>query len=124
MGHAYTPVRFVFQNGELDTPLTKIFEDSFPSVIAAVNDIKQKDHRHMSALLTRTEAEFMINRVVRRLMTKMPDTFVATIHDSILTTPDQVEAVVKIIELEFNRLGIMPTLAIETPNRTSGTNAA
>ena len=52
----------------------------------------------------------MINRVCRRLMQEHQEVPVVTIHDSILTTRKNVTLVRKIIEEEFLRVGLQPTL--------------
>jgi hypothetical protein len=44
----------------------------------------------------------------------MPGTFIGTIHDSIMTTPDRAEAVKTIMVEEFQRFGLNPTIRLET----------
>jgi hypothetical protein len=56
----------------------------------------------------------MIDRIARRILAEMPGTFVGTIHDSILTTPDHAEAVRAIMVEEFGRLGLHPTIRLES----------
>lgn len=94
--------------------LNPILERQFPTIMRAIGELKRKDYKQASALLTRTESAFMFNQVVRRLMNEAPDTFVSTIHDSIVTTTDQVPAVTAMILDEFKRLcGLQPTLKAE-----------
>jgi hypothetical protein len=55
----------------------------------------------------------MIDIICRRLLEELPGTFVATIHDSILTTPDRAEEVRAIMVREFRRFGLRPTIRTE-----------
>ena len=43
----------------------------------------------------------------------MPGTFVGTIHDSILTTPDKADEVWAVMLEEFQRFGLKPTIRKE-----------
>lgn len=92
--------------------LLDVMTEDFPTVVKVVEAIKEKDHANMARLLQAFESSFMINGVCRRIMEERPDAFVLTIHDSILTTPEYVEAVQEIIRQEFRRLGLNPTLKI------------
>ena len=94
--------------------LAPILDEEFPTIMEAVRKLKRKDYKQVSALLTRTESDFVINRVCRRLMSQMPETFVSTIHDSIVTTTEEAPAVTAVMLDEFKRLcGVQPTLKTE-----------
>ena len=64
-------------------------------------------------MLQNFEATVFIYRVCGRIMKEKPDLFVATIHDSVLTTPENVEYVETVIRDEFAKLGVTPTLKRE-----------
>ena len=66
--------------------LSAALDEMFPSVIEVMRKVKQQDHRRLAHWAQRIESEFMFGRVVPRIMAERPDLFVATIHDSILTT--------------------------------------
>lgn len=106
-------VLFASNQQEKHMPLGNKLEEHFPSLIAAIRTLKKKDPKHAARLLQRTEASFIMNRVVRRLMTDHPDTFIATIHDSLLTTPASTALVATIARQEFAELGIAATLRVE-----------
>ena len=55
----------------------------------------------------------MIGQVAVRCMNELPRTFIGTIHDSILTTPDQADSIRSIMLEEFARVGLCPTISIE-----------
>jgi hypothetical protein len=43
----------------------------------------------------------------------LPGTFVASFHDSILTTPDKADEVRAVMEREFERFRLKPTIRTE-----------
>jgi len=53
------------------------------------------------------------DRIAHCILAEKPGTFVGTIHDSILTTPDHAEAVRAIMVEEFGRPGLHPTIRQE-----------
>jgi hypothetical protein len=56
----------------------------------------------------------MIDIICRKILDELPGTFIATIHDSILTTPDKADEVKAIMLREFRRFGLNPTIRFET----------
>ena len=108
----YTQVFFgkVKQTGRV----TKLFARDFPTVYKAICDLKRKDYRRMAYLLQAHESKLMIDIIARRILAEMPGTFVGTIHDSIMTTPDRAEAVRAIMTEEFGRFGLKPTIRLES----------
>jgi hypothetical protein len=100
--------------------VTKLFADEFPTVYGAVCDLKRKDYRRMAYLLQAHESKLMIDIIARRILAEMPGTFVGTIHDSIMTTPDKAEAVGEIMVEEFRRFGLKPTIRLETYQPVQG----
>ena len=107
----YTQVFFgkVKQTGRV----TQLFARDFPTVYRAICELKRKDYRRMAYLLQAHESKLMIDIVARRILAEMPGTFVGTIHDSIMTTPDRAEAVRAIMVEEFGRFGLKPTIRHE-----------
>ena len=93
--------------------LRDLFARDFPTVRQAINELKRKDYRQLAYLLQAHESKIMIDIICRRLLEESPGTFVATIHDSILTTPDRAEEVRAIMVREFQRFGLRPTIRTE-----------
>jgi hypothetical protein len=89
------------------------FGQSFPGVYRAAWEMKERDYSELPKRLQRAESALMIGGVATRCTVELPETFIATIHDSILTTEDAAEAVRSIMVEEFNRLGLTPTIQIE-----------
>jgi hypothetical protein len=104
--------------------LRQRFRRLYPTAANVLTALKARNYRHSSHVLQNTEATVFIYRVCGRFMRERPDAFVATIHDSILTTPDNVEYVETVIRDEFARLGVTPTLKQEIyaadPDNTGG----
>ena len=60
-------------------------------------------------------ASTSIYTVCERIRKERPDCWVATIHDSILTLPDNVEYVLSVMRDEFGKLGVAPRLEPRQP---------
>lgn len=89
------------------------FKKVFPRIGILLERIKGKDYRRVAWMMQKKESKLMINQVCGDLLHSNKDMFLATIHDSILTTQENVEATKIAILTRFNALGIMPTLKVE-----------
>jgi len=94
--------------------VTQLFANDFPTVFEAVGELKRKDYRRMAYLLQAHESRLMIDIIARRILAQMPGTFIGTIHDSIMTTPDRAESVKGVMIEEFGRFGLRPTIRLES----------
>ncbi len=90
-----------------------LFARDFPNVYQAINDLKRKDYRQLAYLLQAHESKIMIDIICRRILDEMPGTFIGTIHDSIMTTPDKADEVRAIMVREFQRFGLNPMIRLE-----------
>jgi hypothetical protein len=93
--------------------LRDLFARDFPTVYQVITDLKRKDYRQLAYLLQAHESKIMIDVICRRILEELPGTFVGTIHDSILTTPDKADEVRAIMLREFQRFGLKPTIRTE-----------
>jgi hypothetical protein len=93
--------------------LRDLFARDFPTVYQVIHDLKRKDYRQLAYLLQAHESKIMIDIICRRILKELPGTFVGTIHDSILTTPDKAEEIKAIMMREFQRFGLRPTIRME-----------
>ncbi len=91
----------------------ELFARDFPNVYKAINDLKRKDYRQLAYLLQAHESKLMIDIICRRILAELPGTFIATIHDSIMTTPDKADGVKTIMMREFQRFGLNPMISLE-----------
>ena len=87
------------------------FKFLFPNIAGIISYYKRNDYKYLANKLQQIESEIMIGRIVAKLAEK--NIFVLTIHDSILTTPDNTEPVRKIIMNEFKKYNLQPTLKIK-----------
>lgn len=87
------------------------FKKLFPTVYKILCYYKKINYKDLSIELQRVEAEIMINSVLQRLAEK--SIFGLTIHDSILTTDDNIELVKEIIMDEFNKYYLIPTITVK-----------
>jgi hypothetical protein len=65
------------------------------------------------------ESAAVINRICRRLMTEHPTAPVFTIHDSVLTTANYQDDVVRTMREEVGKLGQSPGMHLEVYGTTS-----
>ena len=92
---------------------SKLFCRLFPTIGEEIKKIKRKDYRKLAWMMQRTESKLMISGICRRIMEEHQDTFIATIHDSVLTTPENVPRIKKIITEEFAKVGLSPHVRTE-----------
>jgi hypothetical protein len=91
----------------------ELFAQDFPTVFQAINDLKRKDYRQLAYLLQAHESKLMIDIICRKILDELPGSFIATIHDPILTTPDKADEVRGIMLREFRGFGLHPTIRTE-----------
>jgi hypothetical protein len=91
----------------------ELFARDFPTVFKAINDLKKKDYRQLAYLLQAHESKIMIDIICRRILDELSGTFIATIHDSIMTTAEKADEVRAIMVREFRRFGLNPTIRLE-----------
>jgi hypothetical protein len=94
-----------------------VLDQLFPTVMRAMRRIKREDYRRLAHFAQRVESAFMFGRVVPRIMGLRPDLFVATIHDSILTTAGNAQFVRRVMLDEFAHLGLSPQVKVEPCSR-------
>jgi len=90
----------------------ELFARDFPNVYMAINDLKRKDFRQLAYLLQAHESKIMIDIICRKILDERPGTFIATIHDSIMTTSDKADEVRAIMMREFHRFGLNPMIRL------------
>lgn len=94
----------------------KLFKRQFPNVFEIFKTIKQgqNNHRAFSICLQRLEAELVLHKICKRISEERPDVVIFSIHDSIITTEDNVEYVKSVMYnvLEEN-IGASPTFKVE-----------
>jgi hypothetical protein len=95
-----------------------VLNELFPGVMKAMQQIKRGDYRRLAHFAQRIESAFMFGRVVPQIMEHHPDLFVATIHDSILTTLGDAQFVRRLMLDEFARLGLSPQVKVEACSKT------
>jgi hypothetical protein len=90
-----------------------LFRQLFPTVHRFIINQKQGGYEKLAQRMQQRESCYMIGQVCTRLMQHHPQIPVITIHDSVLTTPEHVETVHRVMLEEFTRLGIKPVIRIE-----------
>jgi len=100
----------LFFGKDKKTTEANLFAQYFPNVYTVIRKIKKKDYRQMAHTLQRLESQFMIRRVARRIMEEHSNLFIATIHDSIVTTEANADEVLGVMREEFAKVGLDPAI--------------
>ena len=107
-----------FGRNQVKTPLTELFLREFPTVFRFIQGQKRADYKALCQKMQRAESKFVIDIVCRRLMEYHQDIPVITIHDSIMTTREHAATVKRIMDEEFQRMGIKAT--VRTDGKADG----
>jgi hypothetical protein len=94
--------------------LTSLFAQEFPTVWETIQTIKKEDYHRLSHQMLRLEAEIIINRAIRQCA--MEGIWVVTIHDCLVTFPEEAERVKEIMVGAFGSVGVIPTIKIKSFN--------
>ena len=94
-------------------PDAAIFAGLFPSVYALIREKKADDYTALAKELQRTESSIVIGGVANRCMVELPYAFVATVHDSVLTTEKYAKIIQGFMMEEFAKVGLDPTINAE-----------
>jgi hypothetical protein len=97
--------------GQEDAKPKKLFKQLFPEVYEVFAKIKSKDKSLLPRLLQSIESYLIVDVISKRIATEYPNAPIFTIHDSIASTSEYVDAVEQIIQEELtNAIGYAPTL--------------
>jgi hypothetical protein len=103
-----------FGRSQVVTDLTRFFAAEFPTIMGVIRSVKRRDYCDAGRTLQKIESGLMIHKVCRRLMLEHPAVPVITLHDSIMTTPENVELVRSVMAEEFERVGLHPKFKLES----------
>ena len=100
--------------GQKEAAPKKIFAELFPEVYEVFRQIKKKDKTTLPRLLQSIESYLIIDLICRRIGKELPEAPIFTIHDSIATTKENVDAIQQIMLEECTKaIGFAPKLTIE-----------
>lgn len=93
--------------------LFSVFESRYPTVAAAINEMKKDNHADFPVQLQDMEANIMLDKIGNILMDKQ--ILFLTIHDCILVNNDEDSEIVKktIAEVFMKEYGIEPRIAVK-----------
>lgn len=107
---------FADKRGELYWDFIHVFKQLFPTVYKLFNLIKMNGEQHhlLACILQNLEAETLLKDVCGELSKKHPDIVLYTIHDSVITTENYIEAVkLSLSENLFTVVGEYPNFKVE-----------
>lgn len=100
--------------GQDDAKPKKLFQKLFPKVYDIFSKIKSKDKSLLPRLLQSIESYLIVDVICKRIATELPNAPIFTIHDSIATTEEYVDAVELIMQEElYYAIGYPPKLERE-----------
>ena len=88
--------------------LTRLFSKEFPTVWETIKAIKKEDYKRLSHQMLRLESEIVINRAVRQCA--LEGIWAVTIHDCLVTYPENAERVRLIMVQAFESVEVSPTI--------------
>lgn len=94
----------------------KLFKQQFPNVFEIFKIIKKGHGNHpaFAICLQRLEAELVLHKICKEISIDRPDIFIATLHDSIITTEDHVSYVRSVMYRVLKKnIGIAPKFKVE-----------
>lgn len=109
---------FFSKNGYLNqkgAELKRLFKELFPEIYELIVLIKSENHAAFAILLQKIESEIILHRCCKRIWEEGNQQIpIFTIHDSIVTTKENVKFVKKIMQEELTQcIGIPPTFSAE-----------
>jgi hypothetical protein len=105
------------------TTAGKAFKNIFPNVYTLIHELKADDYRQLAITMQRREASVILGVIGKQLLKE--NMWFVTIHDSVVVTQDNVEAVKNIITEAFlAAVGVAPTIEtdvlVEAKNQQVG----
>lgn len=92
----------------------KIFQRIFPNVYKVLKYIKKGQHNTLAIVLQSLEADLVLHKACKRIDMDKPDIPLFTLHDSIITTKENVEYVKSVLtHIMKENIGAKPNLKIE-----------
>lgn len=92
----------------------RFFKELFPDVYIMFEMFKIKNHALLPIILQNIESEIVINRACKKIAVERPKLFIATIHDSIVTTVGNEQYVETVLRDELIKaIGFEPILVSE-----------
>ena len=88
----------------------KAFDELFPGLMKAVKSWKSQDYTRLPKAMQRVEAYVIFQMVCERVRRERPDTWLATIHDSVLCHPRDADYIRSVMVEEFAGIGATPTI--------------
>ena len=92
----------------------KIFKRIFPNVYKVLKYIKKGQHNTLAIVLQSLEADLVLQKACKRINMDKDDIPLFTLHDSIITTEENVEYVRSVlVHVMKENIGVKPNLKIE-----------
>ncbi len=105
----FSPNQSISYNEEL-----RVFKETFPNVYDIFSHFKRVDHTILAKMLQRVESQTILHKVCKRISLENPNVPIFTIHDSIVTTSNNVEFVSKVFsDVLQENLGYSPKFEIK-----------
>ncbi len=93
-----------------------LFACLFPHVNAVVRRMKADDYTALACTLQGQESDIIINGVAGWCMRNIPEAFLATVHDSVVTTESHTGVIRQAMMDHFAQVGLTPTINPEYLN--------
>ena len=81
-------------------------ESLYPEIVPHLRAGKQGDYRRLSHNMQRAESYYIFQMVCNKVWRERPETFLATIHDSLLVKPSDLDYAYGVMMSEMRSLGM------------------
>ena len=92
------------------SPVACLVRQQFPTVHRMVHRLKAGNYRRLAHRLQRIESQFLFDDVIPRLLARHPDTWMVSIHDSLLVRESDVGLARGAFTASFDDLGMHPKI--------------
>jgi hypothetical protein len=97
--------------------LFRVFKKRFPTVAKVMNLLKAQHHKEFPIVLQKIEAIIVLDQITRSYSIESPRAPMFTIHDSIVSTKDHIEALTNLSIFElYGKTKAIPKLTLESYN--------
>jgi hypothetical protein len=104
---------FFDKNHSYETKEEITFKQYFPNLYQLIKEEKKVDYTDLANKLQKYESNFIIKHCINIIRQDKPDIFIATIHDSIVSHPENLDYIKEIMQgVMSNIFDLKPTFKI------------
>jgi hypothetical protein len=91
-------------------PVYQVLRKHFPAVADYIVHAKRNGYQGLAQECQKLESKLMIDGVAGAMLEAFPESPILTVHDEIIVPVDRLGDVKRLIETEFTKFGVRPTV--------------